>query len=146
MTKFVETKMVEQTNIKFVADDGKEFIGENAERSCRDYERRQNEERVIKEFKKLKPKWLDIPLVEWVGCENEVISVTAKDEVDFDTTIRDYYYIKSPQWMDFEAFDNKKPKEFPCDIILVSGCEWVDIFGSKEDLKEALQKALEQLG
>lgn len=145
MTKFVETKMVEQTNIKFIADDGTEFIGENAEQKCKEYERTQNNEKVIREFKKLNPKWIDIPLVEWVGCENEVISVTVKSEVEFETTVRDYYYIKSPNYMDFEGFDNKKPKEFPANIVLVSGCEWVDVFGSETDLKAALHKAIEQL-
>ena len=38
-------KMVEQTEVKFVADDGKEFIGENAERDCRDYERQKDKKK-----------------------------------------------------------------------------------------------------
>lgn len=140
------TKVVEQTEVKFVADDGKVFTGANAERECKTYERTQNEEKVINEFKKLKPKWINVPLVDWVGCgENEVISITVNSEIDFDTTVRDYYYIKSPSYMDFSNFESKKPKEFPANIVLVSGYEWVDIFGSDEDFKEALQKAIEQL-
>ena len=141
------TRMVEQTEVKFVADDGMVFTGANAEKECKTYERTQNEEKVINEFKKLKPKWIDVPLVDWVGCgENEVISITVNDEIDFDTTVRDYYYIKSPSYMDFSNFESKKPKEFPANIVLVSGCEWVDIFGSDEDFKKALQKTIEQLG
>lgn len=142
MTKLVETKMVEQTTTKFIADDGREFATET---ECKDYERTQNEEKVINEFQRLNPKWIDVPLVDWVGCENEVISVTVKSEIEFNTTVRDYYYIKSPRYMDFSCFESKKPKEFPANIILVSGCEWVDIFGDKEDLKSALMKAIEQL-
>lgn len=137
-------RMVEQTEVKFIADDGKEFATEN---ECRIYERTQNEDRVVKEFKKLKPKWINVPLVDWVGCgENEIISVTINDEVDFDTTVKDYYYIKSPAYMDFSGFESKKPKEFPANIVLVSGYEWVDIFGSEEDFKTALMKTIEQLG
>lgn len=143
MTKLVETKMVEQTNIKFIADDGREFATET---ECKNYERTQNEEKVINEFNRLNPKWIDVPIVDWFSCENEVISVTVKSEIEFNTTVRDYYYIKSPRYMDFECFESKKPKEFPADIVLVSGCEWVDIFGSNEDLKEALQKTIEQIG
>ena len=140
------TKMVEQTEVKFVADDGMEFIGANAEQECKIYERTQNEEKVVNEFKKLKPKWITVPLVDWVGCgENEVISVTVNDEIEFDTTVKDYYYIKSPTYMDFSAFESKKPTSFPANIILVSGYEWVDIFGSAEDFKEALMKTIEQL-
>ena len=143
MTKFVETKMVEQTTTKFIADDGMEFATET---ECKSYERTQNENKVIDEFKRLNPKWIDVPLVDWVGCgENEVISVTVKSEIEFNTTVRDYYYIKSPRYMDFSCFESKKPKEFPANIILVSGCEWVDIFGSKEDFKSALIKTIEQL-
>lgn len=29
MTKYVETKLVEQTTVKFVAEDGKVFTGDN---------------------------------------------------------------------------------------------------------------------
>jgi hypothetical protein len=101
--------------------------------------------KVINEFNRLNPKWIDVPLVDWVGCENEVISVTVKNEIEFNTTVRDYYYIKSPTYMDFNGFESKKPKEFPANIILVSGCEWVDIFGDKEDFKRALMKTIEQL-
>ena len=140
-------KMVEQTEVKFVADDGKEFIGEHAESECKRYERTKNEEKVINEFKKLRPKWIYVPLIDWVGCgENEIISVTVNDEIEFDTTVRDYYHIKSPNYMDFDGFESKKPKEFPANIVIVSGCEWVDIFGSKEDLKAELMKAIEQIG
>lgn len=142
MTKLVETKMVEQTTTKFIADDGMEFATET---ECKDYERTQNEEKVINEFKRLNPKWIDVPLVDWVGCENEVISVTVKNEIEFNTTVRDYFYIKSPRYMDFNGFESKKPKEFPANIILVSGCEWVDIFGSKKDFEMALRKTIEEL-
>ena len=139
-------KMIEQTEVKFIADDGKVFTGENAENECALYERTQNEERVIKEFKKLKPKCINIPMLDWVGCgDNEVIAVTVNDEVDFDITVKDYYYIKSPQYMDLSCFESKKPKEFPANIVLVNGYEWVDIFGSSDDLVKALVQVTEQL-
>lgn len=146
MKEIRTTRLVEQTEVKFIADDGKEFFGNNAEAECRRYERIQNEEKVINKFKKLKPKWIDVPLVDWVGCgENEVISVTVNDEIEFDTTVKDYYYIKSPDYMDFSGFESKKPKEFPANIVLVNGYEWVDIFGSETDFIEALKKTMEQL-
>jgi hypothetical protein len=145
MKEIRKIKMIEVEEVKFIADDGKEFIGDNAENECKLYERTRNEEKVEKEFNKLRPKWINIPLIDWVGCENEIISVTVNDEVDFNITVRDYFYIKSPNYMDLSAFESKKPTEYPANIVLVSGYEWVDIFGSKEDLKEALMKTIEQL-
>ena len=139
-------KMVEQTEVKFVADDGKEFIGANAEIECKRYERTQNEKKVINEFKKLRPKWLSIPLLDYFMYEGEVISVTVKDEIEFDTTVKDYYHIKSPRYMDFDGFESKKPNEFPANIVIVNGCEWVDIFGSEKELKDKLIETIEQLG
>lgn len=144
MTKYVETKMVEQTSVKFIANDGKEFVGDNAERECAAYERTQHEDKVINEFKKLRPKWINVPLLDWFSGESEVIAVTVNDEIDFDITVRDYYYIKSPEFMDMTAFYTKRPKEFPCNIVLVNGYEWVDIIGD-DDLKNQLQTALKQL-
>jgi hypothetical protein len=138
-------RMVEQTEVKFIADDGKVFIGDNAERECKDYERRLNDEKVVNEFKKLKPKYINIPLIDWVGCETEIISINIKDEIDFDITIKDYFHRKSPEWMDLTAFETKRPKEFPCNFVFVSGCEWVDIFGSEKELKDKLIETIEQL-
>lgn len=144
MKEIRRIKMVEVEEVKFIADDGKEFIGENAEHECKTYERTRNNEKVTNEFKKLKPKWINIPLIDWVGCENEIISVTVNDEFDFTITVRDYFAIQS-QWMDLEVFETKKPTEYPANIVLVSGCEWVDIFGSEKELKEKLMETIEQL-
>ena len=43
-------KMVEVTDIKFVADDGREFVGTNAENECRTYERQRDENKVKESF------------------------------------------------------------------------------------------------
>lgn len=147
MTKYVETKMVEQTTVKFIAEDGKVFCGDNAERECKEYERIKNREKVEIEFKKLNPKWINIPLLDWFGgCDTEVVSVNVKSEIELETTVSDYFKIKS-RYMDFEGFDSNKPTEFPCDIILVSGYEWVDIYkDGKEGLKTELIKSIEMFG
>lgn len=144
MKEIRTTRMIEQTEVKFVADDGKEFVGKDAEQECKTYERTKNNEKVINAFKKLKPKWINVPLFDWVS-DGEIISVTVNDEVDFDITVKDYYYIKSPHWMDFSNFDAKRPQTFPANIVLVSGCEWVDIYGSEYDLKEELRRTIEKL-
>ena len=141
MKHLIETKMVEQKTEKWFADDGKEF---DNEKDCVVYERRKNEEKVVKDFKKLKPKFLDIPLVEWfVGTDAEIVSVNLKDEFDF-IAVEDYFAIKST-WMDLSALREKKPTEYPCNILITSGYEWVDIYGTEQDFKSKLEEFIKKL-
>lgn len=140
MKHLVETKLVEQKTEKWFADDGKEFDNEN---DCIVYERRKNEEKVVKEFKKLKPQFLNIPLVEWFACETEIVSVNLKDEFDF-IAVEDYFAIKS-SYMDMCGLIEKKPTEYPCNILIISGYEWVDIYGTESDLKAKLKELVDKL-
>ena len=39
----------------------------------------------------------------------------------------------------------KKPTEYPCNILIVSGYEWVDIYGTKDDLKNKLKELVEKI-
>lgn len=141
MKHLVETKLVEQKTEKWFADDGKEF---DNEADCVVYERRKNEEKVVKDFKKLKPKFLDIPILEWFyGTDAEVVSVNLKDEFDF-IVVEDYFAIKS-SYMDMCSLIEKKPTEYPCNILVVSGCEWVDVWGTENDLKVKLKELIDKL-
>lgn len=141
MKHYVETKLVEQKIEKWFANDGKEFDNEN---DCVIYERRKNREKVEKEFKKLKPKFLDIPILEWFyGSDAEVVSVNLKDEFDF-IAVEDFFAIKS-SFMDMCSLIEKKPTEYPCNILVVSGCEWVDIYGTESDLKAQLKELVDKL-
>lgn len=140
MKHLVETKMVEQKTEKWFADDGKEF---DNEKDCVVYERRKNEEIVVKKFKRLKPQFLDIPFVDWFSCDTEIVSVNLKDEFDF-FAVEDYFAIKS-SYMDMSGLIEKKPTEYPCNILIISGYEWVDIYGTKDDLKNKLKETMEKI-
>lgn len=140
MKHYVETKLVEQKTEKWFAVDGKEFDNEN---DCVIYERRLNHEQIEKNFKKLKPKYLDIPVLTWFyGDDSEVVLVKLKNEYDFDI-VKDHFVIKS-SWMETVSLDEKKPTEYPCEMVFVSGYEWVDIYSTKDTLKEELTKLLEK--
>ena len=96
MKHLIETKMVEQKTEKWFADDGKEF---DNEKDCVVYERRKNEEKVAKEFKKLKPQFLNIPVLDWfMGTDAEIVSVNLKDELDFIAV--EYYFAIKSSYMD----------------------------------------------
>ena len=47
--------------------------------------------------------------------------------------------------MDMCGLIEKKPTEYPCNILIVSGYEWVDIYGTKDDLKNQLNELIEKI-
>ena len=141
MKHLIETKMVEQKTEKWFADDGKEF---DNEKDCVVYERRKNEEKVVKEFKKLKPQFLNIPILDWfMGADVEIVYFNLKDEYDF-IDVEDYCAIKS-SYMDMCGLIKKKPTEYHCNILIVSGYEWIDIYGTKNELKDELKELVEKI-
>lgn len=132
-------KMVEQTEVKFIADDGKEFIGENAEMKCAEYERQRNRTKVEEAFKRLSVKEIDMPMLDWY-CEcAEVYKILLESERDYWSMV-DYFKVI------YGCCDNytEMPKEFPCTMVVMRGWECISDYAG--DLKEKLQKALEQLG
>lgn len=117
MKEIRETKLVEQTTVKFVADDGTEF---ETERDCVEYERRCNSDKCHEAYQRLHPKWLDIPFVDWnEHCYVEMVSLSC--EKDFDTLI-DYVYVIGS----YACANLKKPDAYPCTKIVVYGEGWVD--------------------
>lgn len=145
MKEIRETKLVEQTTVKFIADDGKEFKGDNAEQNCITYERRLNNEQVEKEFKKLNPISLPIPFIDW-GSLIEVTLVTVPSEQVLMTTIMDYYANMSAYMELCDFYECADKLTFPCDLIFINGEEWVTIYTKgKDELKLELNKVIELL-
>ena len=131
-------KMVERTEVKFVADDGKEFIGENAEKECKAYERRMNEDVIKKEFNKLNGVKISIPAVNLFYDEAEFWKITLNSKKDY-ITMTDYFetiYYCNCCYME-------EPREYPYTMIAVVGYDWYDEY--RNNLKAELQKAIEQL-
>lgn len=130
-------KMVEVTDVRFVADDGKEFVGLNAERDCRDYERQQNKYKIDEEFKRLDIIKMNLPL-EWFS----------KDiwKVEFETK-KDYFRFADYFEVHYGNCEVDMPTEFPCTkLIAVYDDNYVtDYYGDIESIKKALQKVLENL-
>lgn len=145
MKEIREVKLVEQVSVKFVADDGKEFIGENAERDCRDYERTRDEAQVIKEFERLDVKEISIPTAEWwYGSDYDAWKITLYSKRDYIAFI-DYMYKVRGIW---EGQGNpilEEPKEYPYTTVVGAGYDWAYEYPI-EAIKEDLQKTLEQLG
>ena len=137
-------KMVEQTEVKFIANDGKEFMGENAQQECETYERRCNKDKVIEAFNRLDVKKIELPVVEWwYGDYSRLWKVTLESKKDYyafvDYLIEEMGIYKGD--MNFE-----EPKEYPYTTLVGAGCEWAYEYGNVDMMKEQLQKMIEDLG
>ena len=140
MKEIREIKLVEQTTIKFVANDGKEF---DNEKDCATYERRLDEEKCKKAYDRLHAKWIDIPFIDANG-ECMVDLITLESEKDFDTVVD--YFITQNRWTDVSGLEENKPKEYPFTGFVVSGCEWAYLSTwDTTKVKEMLLKAAEML-
>ena len=133
-------KMVEQTEVKFIAEDGAEFIGEDAECRCKTYERQCNEDKVKKEFDRLDKKEIKLPFVNWLDDAVQIWKVTLNSKQDY-LRLTDYCRVVIGHW---EEYFMKEPDAYPYTTTVFTGCEWANEY--KTGLKEELQKALEQLG
>lgn len=138
MKEIRTVKMVEQTEVKFVADDGKEFIGENAERNCRDYERQRDEEKVKEAFKRLDLIKISIPILNWYNDGAEIWKVTLNNKAEY-FAMTDYLKVV------YNCYDInlEMPDSFPCTKTVASNYDYAYYYD--DDIKEELQKALEQL-
>ena len=129
--------MVEVTDIKFVADDGKEFVGATAEKDCRDYERTCDIKKVKKAFERVSMKELKMPFIDWFADEASLYRVQLDTRSDF-VAMMDYFNVV---WC---VYDNgiKEPTAYPYTMIVSHYAEYVCEYTN--DLKAELQKALEQ--
>ena len=141
MTKVIETKMVEQTTVKFIAEDGKEFVGDFAEVECKSYELYKNRNKVADKFMRLCPVTLIPNITEWVNSNAIYRLIRLETERDFEETLMEYAEV------DFEDSYNlreAKPKSFPCDVVLFEDDGYIGIYGTKEkfisELEDTLQK------
>lgn len=131
-------KMVEVTDVKFVADDGKEFVGDHAERDCRDYERTRDVNKVKKAFERVDMVQLDMPFVDWFSDEAGFYMVQLNSKADF-VAMMDYFNVV------WAVYDNsiKAPTAYPYTMTVSYSCDYVCEYN--RDIKAELQKALEQL-
>lgn len=143
MKEIREIKMVEQTTVTFVAEDGKKFTGENAQQECEVYERRCKKDKVIEAFNRLDVKKIELPVVEWwYGDYTRLWKVTLESKKDYYTFI-DYLIVEMGIWEGDMGFE--EPKEYPYTTLVGAGCEWAYEYGDVDKMKEDLQKVIEQL-
>lgn len=130
-------KMVEQTEVKFVADDGKEFVGENAERDCKDYERTCDKKKVEAAFERVDFIELEMPFINWFSDEQGFYKAILNSKSDF-VAMMDYFNVVWNVWDN----DINEPTAYPYTMIVSYSCECVCEY--KRDIKAELEEALKQ--
>ena len=130
MKEIRETKLVEQTTVKFVADNGKEFLNEE---DCKRYERRLNEDVIEKDYKKILIKEMEFPFQGWRGGFS-VDLVKLSCYADYVTAI-DYLDV----CMGVEDFNCDEPKSYPC-LKLIAYDEYYANFAYDNDITGILKE------
>lgn len=120
MKQIIETKLVEQTTVRFVAEDGKIFEGNTAECDCERYERLLNKAKIKKEYSKLDTIPIKCTLVNFYGSEFGYELITLKTKSDY-IALTDYY--KSLGFFDVEAMV-PEPKSYPETKLIAYGSDW----------------------
>lgn len=103
MKEIIETKWVEQKTVKYVADDGREFIDE---RDCRSYELSQDRDKIKLMYESLNPVTAGSNVMDWFESGATVDVVVSHSERDFDI-IKAYF-----ESVCFEI-DLAEPNEYP---------------------------------
>jgi hypothetical protein len=109
MKEIRTVKMVEQVEVKFFADDGKEF--EN-ERDCRMYEMQQDKAKLKMMYEALNPICVKSDVIEWFCCDSGIDIVTVNSQKDFNVVKA---YFKHSSYVDFEV---EEPKEYPSTLTI----------------------------
>ena len=117
MKEVRETKLVEQTTVKWFSDDGKEF---DSELACKNYERGLKGETAKKAYERLVIAELEFPFQEWVG-DLRVDLIKLKSYDDYRTVI-DYFEYE----MRHDMIDCKEPENYPCLRVAVYDEYWAE--------------------
>lgn len=97
-------KMVESVEVKYFADDGKEF---ETEHECRVYEMQQDKDKLKRMYEELNPICVASDVLEWFGNDSGIDVVTVNSQRDFNIVKA---YLKHSPYVDFEV---EEPKEYP---------------------------------
>ena len=141
MKEVITIKMVEQTTVKYIAEDGKEFDTEN---ECKNYECRKRQKEFGEDFeKKLDKQKLHIPVLEDYMCDGSVELITLHSRVDID---RIFNFYKSYNYSDLKNIEALyKITKFPTKITIVdNGYDYCWLYDTNQLMTE-LQKTIDDI-
>lgn len=136
MKEIRETKLVEQTTVKFIAVDGKEFTNE---KECLEYERRLDKAKVTRAFNKLVKEKFRFDFINYFIGNNTFYLLNLKNAEDF-YTAEDYFIINNSFDVDLTA-----PKKYPAKILVFEHNVYVDQIRNIDDFKTNIAEVLDTL-
>lgn len=104
MKEIRTVKMIEQVEVKFFADDGKEFA---TEQECRVYELKQDKEKLKMMYEELNPICVTSKVLDWFCCDAGIDIVTVNSQKDYNIVKA---YLRHSSYVDWEV---EEPKEYP---------------------------------
>lgn len=139
MKEVITIKMVEQTTVKYVADDGKEF---NKEFECKGYELSKRSKEVQNRFELLDRTNVIFPIIDEYKSEGCMYKITFNNREDLNAFVD--YYVLNRYYMDYVMDQIKKITYFPYTTIVDEGCDGL-YFVDEKELRDKLDKFLIQL-
>lgn len=110
MKEIRTVKMVEQVEVKFFADDGKEFA---TEQECRVYELRQDEAKLKMMYEELNPICVTSSVLDWFCCDSGIDVITVNNQREFN--IVKAYLSGGRSYLDWDV---EEPKEYPSTLTI----------------------------
>ena len=136
MKEIRETKLVEQTTVKFIAVDGKEFTNE---KECLAYERRLDREKVTRAFEKLVKEKFRFDVINYFIADNTFYLLNLKNAEDF-YAAEDYFTINK-----FYDIDLTEPKKYPAKILVFEHDDYIDQIRNIDEFKTNIAEILDTL-
>lgn len=136
MKEIRETKLVEQTTVKFIAVDGKEFTDE---KECLAHERRLDRARVNKAFEKLIKEKFSFNFINWFIGDNNFYLLDLERAEDF-YTVEDYFTINNYFYIELT-----EPKKFPTKFLVFEHNDCVDQIRNIDEFKTNIAEILDTL-
>ena len=139
MKEVITIKMVEQTTIKYIADDGKEF---NKENECKEYELGKKRKDVEARFNLIQKTKIDVPLLDGYKGEGCIYKITFNSREDVNALI-DYYTLHH-FYLDYVYDEIKKITSFPFTTLMDEGYDSI-YFLNEDILRKDIEKLINQL-
>ena len=109
MKEIRTVKMIESVEVKFFADDGKEFA---TEQECRVYELKQNQDKLKMMYEALNPICVTSQVLDWFCCDSGIDVVTVNNQNEYNIVKA---YLRHSSYCDWNVDD---PKEYPKTLTL----------------------------
>lgn len=127
--------IVSNKTTAWIAEDGTEFVGDNAKRSCFRYELKNNRAYCYEEYRKLNPTLLDGHFIRYIGPDATIAIVNLKSSKDYD--IFKQYTLHECNISD-RSYDIEEPKRYPYNMIALRYPDYVSEYD--EDLNSLISE------